>query len=129
LKLEDILEDNVDEKYFYNCGYDFLGDDKAVCATLHINGHDILKRVQNPKFKSHTLTTCGGGNTQKKVLIDGRVRKLTPVEYERLQGLDDNYTAGISNTARYTAIGNGWTVPVISHLLKPISAVSDELSA
>lgn len=116
LCLNDILESNVDEKYFYNCGYDFHGLDKSVCATLHIKGHDILKRVHSPKYKSHTLTTCGGGNTQKKVMVNGRARKLTPIEYERLQGLPDNYTSCVSNTARYTGIGNGWTVDVIAHI-------------
>jgi DNA (cytosine-5)-methyltransferase 3A len=45
------------------------------------------------------------------------VRKLTPIEYERLQGLPDNYTQGVSNTARYTAIGNGWTADVIAYIL------------
>lgn len=118
LCLKDILETDVDEKYFYNCEYDFHGLDKPVCATLHINGHDILKRVNSPYFKSHTLTTCGGGNTQKKVMDNGRPRKLTPIEYERLQGLPDNYTSCVSNTARYTAIGNGWTVDVIAHILR-----------
>jgi site-specific DNA-cytosine methylase len=122
INLQDILEPAVDEKYFYNCGFDFLGLDKSVCAILHINGHDILKRVHSPQFKSHTLTTCGGGNTQKKVFIDGRPRKLTPIEYERLQGLPDNYTHGISNTRRYTAIGNGWTVDVIANILRSIPA-------
>lgn len=48
----------------------------------------------------------------------GRVRKLTPVEYERLQTLPDNYTEGISNTARYTVCGNGWTADVITHIFK-----------
>ena len=61
-----------------------------------------------------------GGNTQKKVLVNGRVRKLTPIEYERLQTLPDNYTEGISDTARYSAIGNGWTVNVIAHILKGV---------
>ena len=117
LVLRDILEAQVDEKYYYNCGFDYLGE-KNVAAILHINGHDILKRVQSPNFKSHTLTTCGGGNTQKKVLVNGRARKLTPIEYERLQTLPDNYTAGISDTRRYTAVGNGWTVDVIAHILK-----------
>ena len=45
------------------------------------------------------------------------VRRLTPLEAERLQTLPDNYTAGISNTQRYKCIGNGWTVDVIAHIL------------
>lgn len=94
--------------------------DKQVCTKLHIKGHDILKRVLNPNFKCHTLTTCSGGNTQKKVMDNGRPRKLIPCEYELLQTLPINYTAGISDTARYTAIGNGWTVDVIAHIFKSL---------
>jgi DNA-cytosine methyltransferase len=45
-----------------------------------------------------------------------KFRKLTPIECERLQTLPDDYTAGISNTQRYKAIGNGWTVDVIAHI-------------
>jgi len=44
-------------------------------------------------------------------------RKLTPTECERLQTLPDNYTACVSNSRRYKAIGNGWTVDVIAHIL------------
>ena len=120
LVLKDIMQSNVEEKYFYNCPFDKPDMTKQVCTNLHIKGHSILKRVMNPDFKCHTLTTCGGGNTQKKVMDNGRPRKLTPVEYERLQTLPDDYTAGVSNTARYTAIGNGWTVDVIAHILKNI---------
>lgn len=46
------------------------------------------------------------------------IRKLTPVECERLQTLPDNYTEGVSNTQRYKCIGNGWTVEVIAHILR-----------
>lgn len=112
--LADILEDIVDEKYYYKQDYKFMGYDKTVCATLNINGHDILKRVNSPYAKCQTLTCCAGGNLQKKVLINNRVRKLTPLEYERLQTLPDNYTEGISNSQRYNCIGNGWTVDVIA---------------
>lgn len=116
LVLKDVLEKNVDEKYFYNCDFDFLGTDKTVCATLHINGHDIIKRVNSPYKKCQTLTAVSGGSQQKKVYVNGRCRKLTPLEYERLQTLPDNYTEGISNTARYTVCGNGWTVNVVSYI-------------
>lgn len=120
--LGDILQADVPEKYFYNCGYDFLGYDKTVCAILHINGHDILKRVNSPFAKCQTLTCVSGGHQQKKVLVDGRCRKLTPIEYERLQTLPDNYTAGVSDGARYTACGNGWTVDVIAYILKGLKS-------
>ena len=43
--------------------------------------------------------------------------KITPIECERLQTLPDNYTAGVSENARYKALGNGFTVDVISHIL------------
>lgn len=119
--LKDILEDSVDEKYFYNCGYDFCGEDKHVVATLNVNTHEMLKRVYSKNFKCPTLTCVHGGYQQKKVYINGRCRKLTPVEYERLQTLPDNYTAGVSDTARYTAVGNGWTVDVIAYILKNIA--------
>lgn len=114
--LKDILQKDVPEKYFYTCGFDFHGYDKVVCATLHINGHNILKRVNSPEHKCQTLTCVSGGNQQKKVMDNGRPRKLTPLEYERLQTLPDNYTAGVSDSARYTACGNGWTVDVIAHI-------------
>lgn len=45
-------------------------------------------------------------------------RRLTPIECERLQTLPDDYTAGVSNTQRYKALGNGWTADVIAHILK-----------
>jgi site-specific DNA-cytosine methylase len=45
-------------------------------------------------------------------------RKLTPVECERLQTVPDNYTAHVSNSRRYHALGNSFTVDVIVHILK-----------
>lgn len=51
-------------------------------------------------------------------LVEGStVRKLTPVECERLQGLPDNYTEGVSNTQRYKALGNAFNVDVVAHIL------------
>lgn len=54
--------------------------------------------------------------------IDGYIRKLTPIECERLQTLPDGYTEaeGVSETQRYKMLGNGWTVDVIAHILKYI---------
>ena len=52
-------------------------------------------------------------------LADGYylIRKLTPLECERLQTLPDGYTSGVSDTQRYRALGNGWTAEVIIHIL------------
>ena len=48
--------------------------------------------------------------------ISPRIRRLTPVEAERLQTVEDNYTACVSDTQRYKMLGNGWTVDVIAHI-------------
>ena len=50
----------------------------------------------------------------------GNIRKLTPVECERLQGLPDGYTEGVANTNRYKVLGNAFNVDVIAHILKAI---------
>lgn len=114
--LSDILETNVDEKYFHNQTYDYHGADKKIEATLHIKTHDMLKRVYNKNGKVGTLTACRGGYKQKKVLDNGRVRKLTPTEYERLQSVPDGYTEGVADSHRYNMLGDGWTVDVIAHI-------------
>jgi DNA-cytosine methyltransferase len=73
--------------------------------------------------KSPTLTgkSFEHNNTVHTDHIDtefsGQIRKLTPVECERLQGLPDNYTGGVSNTQRYKALGNAFNVDVVAHIL------------
>ena len=83
------------------------------------------QRIYSVRGKSVTLSANGGGQGAKTGLYkidlpdgDYIIRKLTPVEAERLQTLPDNYTEGISKTQRYKCIGNGWTVDVIAHILK-----------
>ncbi len=66
-------------------------------------------------------------NGMMNVSVDGvTIRKLTPVECERLQTLPDNYTLGISNTQRYKALGNGWTVDVIAHIFNQLKKESKQ---
>ena len=83
-----------------------------------ITSDRIEKRQNSQRFstgeKFYTLTA----QDRHGVLIDGYIRKLTPVECERLQTLPDNYTAGVSNSQRYKMLGNGWTVDVIAHVLR-----------
>ncbi len=88
------------------------------------------QRIYSVRGKSVTLSASGGGQGAKTGLYkidlpdgDYIVRKLTPVEAERLQTLPDNYTEGISNTQRYKCIGNGWTVDVIAHILNGLKGV------
>lgn len=88
------------------------------------------QRIYSVQGKSVTLSANGGGQGAKTGLYkidlpdgDYIIRKLTPVEAERLQTLPDNYTAGISNTQRYKCIGNGWTVDVIAHILGGLKIV------
>lgn len=118
LVLLDILqpESEVDEKYYYTAPLLNIDMGKQVCATIDIKNNEMHKRVFNPHFKVHTLTCVSGGHQQKKVLVNGRCRKMTPVEYERAQTLPDNYTEGVSDGARYIACGNGWTIDVIAHM-------------
>lgn len=120
--LGDVLETDVDNKYFYDYPLSDVDMSKQVCATMIFKNHEMHKRIFNPQFKVHTLTTCGGGNTQKKVYINGKARKLTPLEYERLQTLPDNYTECVANSHRYNAVGNGWTVDVIAHIFTGLKA-------
>lgn len=115
--LQDILEQDVAEKYFYKYPLENIDMSKQVCAYMVCNNHEMHKRVFNSAFKVHTLTAVGGGGQQKKVLDHGRARKLTPTEYERCMTLPDGYTAGVADGHRYKAIGNGWTADVIIHIL------------
>lgn len=101
--------------------------DTLVCAPIRIGQYGKGgqgQRIYSVRGKSVTLSANGGGQGAKTGLYkidlpdgDYIIRKLTPIEAERLQTLPDNYTAGISNTQRYKCIGNGWTVDVIAHIL------------
>ena len=118
--LKDILDDNVDEKYFYNKPFTYNGDDKKVQATLEMKGHDIMKRVNNKNYKSPTLTSCRGGNLQKKVYDNGRCRKLTPNECRKLQGFPSDWKQVVSDTQAYKQFGNAVTIDVIYAVAKEL---------
>lgn len=49
-----------------------------------------------------------------------RIRRLTPKEYERLQGFPDGWTEGVSDTQRYKCLGNAVTVNVIQAIIEKI---------
>lgn len=78
------------------------------------------ERIYSILGKSVNLMAMSGGLGAKTGLYltaPDEVRKLSPIEAERLQTLPDNYTAAVSNTQRYKGLGNGWTAEVIIHIL------------
>ena len=62
--------------------------------------------------KSLTIATAN----DQTLLNEGTVRRLTPIECERLQGFPDDWTAGQSDSARYKQMGNAVAVPVVEWL-------------
>lgn len=121
ISFEDILENDVDDKYYYSdkvlkrldlinikrtgkAGYKYNGVDCDKCPPITARFYKGMQSQYYPVVKD----------------VKG-FRNITPIECERLQTLPDNYTEGISNTQRYKSIGNGWTVDVISHILSKIN--------
>jgi DNA (cytosine-5)-methyltransferase 3A len=113
----------VDEKYFLS---------KQTLESTRKWNNAQAGRIRNTEGKSVTLQAGGGGTGAKTGLytvpfihdtgaILERVRKLTPIECERLQGLPDNYTEGLSNTQRYKTLGNAFNVDVVTHILKMLN--------
>ena len=104
-------------------------DTKAKAPTLasvghlikvgHVDGDMQGNRVYSTEGKATTLSADGGGLAGGTTLVknEERIRKLTPIEFERLQGLPDNYTDGIAMTNRYRCLGNGFNCDVVAHIL------------
>jgi DNA (cytosine-5)-methyltransferase 3A len=55
------------------------------------------------------------------VKLPMQIRRLTPVECERLQTVSDNHTNHVSDSQRYKMLGNGWTVDVIAYIFQYLS--------
>lgn len=124
-----LMETDVPEKYYYKKDFEIFegAADKNVIGNIKLNTYEANRRVFNPDGVIGCLTCVTGGYQEKKVFDDkvNRVRKLTPKEYERLQGLPDDYTAGVCDSKRYTVCGNGWTIPIIELLLEGMSYGTD----
>jgi DNA-cytosine methyltransferase len=144
--LKDILEENVDEKYFVKISerYGLKGlvglDDKekSLTASCHKGyGNDGVSIVAvNPYSKSiigdkarALNTTCGSATTKNATILYNQdtqqYRRLTPLETLRLQSMPDDYfdkalykNKPISNTQRYKMCGNAFNCAVIEHILK-----------
>ena len=90
-----------------------------------ISGKGYYSQQDRAYFKDGKMCCVPKSQVKSKVNVvesDGIYRRLSPIEIERLQTLDDDYTLceGVSNTKRYEAVGNGWTVDVIAHIFSSI---------
>jgi DNA (cytosine-5)-methyltransferase 3A len=117
--------------------------DKSITISTRVNASNSTHIVDNQKIlggdfrydegfrwrengKSGTLATKGGGSGSDisgcalAKLDNSTIRRLTPIECERLQTVNENYTAHVSDSQRYKMLGNGWTVDVIVHILNYI---------
>ena len=140
LRLKDILEDQVDEKYFLSkkAITRFTNHDRSIgfkdpenynVANCLISGYSkmpgdglYLKIKSNTvKGVAQTLDTqCNQG-----VIKDFRIRKLTPLECFRLQDFPDSHVqkcidAGVSNSQLYKQAGNSITVRVLELIIKKL---------
>lgn len=75
-------------------------------------------RFQNMEFRKDDCTNTLSSVEKDNLLSEGmRIRRLTPIECERLQGFPDNWTSGFSDTQRYKMMGNAVTVNVIYSII------------
>lgn len=90
-----------------------------------INGHqiEVFRQYSDCLYAAYGTKWNGNAaafNGSLFICQDGRVRRLTPKECERLMGFPDDYTnisPSIRTTNRYQAIGNSWAVPVVSWVM------------
>ncbi|HHH19654.1 MAG TPA: hypothetical protein ENK86_03990 [Campylobacterales bacterium] len=130
--MEDILVSEVEEKYFMHKEglSDFL---ESVSFSTSTSKERIVKLFDLPKSilrdnerqrriyarQSKSPTLLARSDTTK-IYDAQRIRKLTPLECERLQKIPDNYTAIGSDTQRYKMIGNAFNVDTVAHILKGV---------
>ena len=81
-------------------------------------------RVDDVRIQGGVINTLaarmGTGGNNMPMIATSQVRRLTPIECERLQGFPDNWTEGQSDTNRYKQMGNAVAVPVVEWLIQNI---------
>jgi len=129
LKLKDILEKDVPKVYDVTqkrmTTFAKFNQGNLVWKENEIVRLQLGKGQQNLVCRWDGISGCliAGYNHNGKYFTmvedpHGRIRYMTPTEVEALQGVPKNYTNHISETKRYTVIGNGWNVPTIEHIFK-----------
>ena len=135
--LGDILQKNVDEKYYIPgdkmAKWTYLKGAKKIPRTSN-NGHEYVFSEGPIAFPDPwdrpgrtMLTSESTLNRSTHVVSDpgtGRLRLLTPVETERLQGFDDEWTnTGMPDRMRYFCMGNALVVPMITRMGKVLDEI------
>ena len=114
--IEDILDTNFDIKYWLKeRNAELLSKKVSIEGAPDICCIDVYNKKFKKDRKSPTLTLPH--HNSLRLLQDGKFRKLTPNECERLQTVPVDYTnTGIADIHRYSMLGNGWTVDVIAFI-------------
>ena len=123
--IEDIVENTIDEKYWLKEKNDTLLRNKVDMSGANgICCIDVYNKRIKKDRKCPTLTLPHHNSI--RLYVNGKIRKLTPTECERLQTVPMNYTnVGIADIHRYSMLGNGWTVDVIAHIFQGIQNISE----
>jgi DNA-cytosine methyltransferase len=118
--IEDILDQNFDEKYWLKERNTQLLLKKVSIENVHnLACIDVYNKKVKLDRKCPTLTLPHHNSI--RLLQNGKIRKLTPNECEKLQTIPVDYTnCDLSDIHRYTMLGNGWTVDVIAHIFSGI---------
>ena len=95
------------------------GDTRA--TTIIFYGNRVADiRLQDDKINTLQARMGTGGNNMPMVATT-QVRRLTPLECERLQGFPDGWTADQVDTHRYKQMGNAVAVPVVEWIIQGIT--------
>ena len=95
------------------------GDTRA--TTIIFYGNRVADiRLQDDKINTLQARMGTGGNNMPMVATT-QVRRLTPLECERLQGFPDGWTEGQVDTHRYKQMGNAVAVPVVEWIVQGIA--------
>ena len=120
--IRDILEEEVDEKYYikYDKPFPKWQYSKNIIGYLDIGSYELNNRVYGVGGCGFTVRAK---QPDQKILVGNRLRKLTPRECFRLMGMRDAdidkiQEAGISNTQQYKLAGNSIVVDVLEAIFK-----------
>ncbi len=138
--LGDIIQTDVDEKYFLNSEtlpkWEYMKGGKAIERTSK-EGFKYIFREGGIAFPDPLdrpartmLTSEGSSNRSTHIIKDketNRLRKLTPLECERINGFPDNWTTPyMTDTQTYFCMGNALVVPVVKELADEIGKIIDK---